>query len=137
MALRCSSISVVPEEDGLVGVTLCGRNLLSFYLSWAVAGGGVGVFSPLAGQGSQANLLMVTCTQSWFPGVLGVELFCGETGIVEVFCWIPDLIVFGRVTSPLDLVLNFVMVEAGVDDFFEFVLGFSVNLNRRRTSLNL
>ena len=116
---------------------LCGRNLLLFHPSWAVAGGGVGVFSPLARQGSEADLLMIMCTQSWFPGVLGVELFCGKAGIVEVFCWIPGLIVFGRVTSPLGSLLEFVTVEAEVNDFFEFVLRFSVYLNRRRRSLDL
>ena len=79
---------------------------------------------------------MVTCTQSWFPGVLRVELFCGEAGIVEVFCWIPGLIVFRRVTGPLGSVLEFVAVESRVDNFFEFVLGFSVYLNRRRRGLD-
>ena len=120
-----------------MGVALRGRNLLSFHPSWAVAGGGVGVFSPLAGRGSEADLRMVTCTQSWFPGVPEVELFCGKAGIVEVFCWIPGLIVFRRVTGPLGSVLEFVMVEAGVNDFFEFVLGFSVYLDRRSRSLDL
>ena len=66
-----------------------------------------------------------------------MELFCGEAGIVEVFCWIPGFIVFRRVTSPLGSVLEFVTVEAGVDDFFKFVLGFSVYLNRQRRSLDL
>ena len=107
LALHCSFVSTGPEYGGLVVVALCGRNLLSFHPSWAVAGGGVGVFSPLAGRGSEADLLIVTCTQSWFPGVPGVELFCGEAGIVEVFCWVPGLIVFRRVTSPLGLVFKF------------------------------
>ena len=120
-----------------MGVVLCGRNLLSFHPSWAVTGGGVGVFSPLAGRGLKADLLMVTCTQSWFTGVPGVELFCGDAGIVEVFCWIPGLIMFRRVTGPLGSVLEFVTVEAGVNDFFEFVLVFSVYLNRRRRNLDL
>ena len=93
-ALHCSFVSTSPEYGGLVRVALCRRNLVSFHPSWAVAGGGVGVFSPLAWRGSEADLLMVTCAQSWFPGVPGVELFCGEAGIVEVFCWIPGIIVF-------------------------------------------
>ena len=120
-----------------MGVTLCRRNLLSFHPSWVVVGGGIGVFSPLAGLGSEADLLMVTCTQSWFPGVPGVELFCGEAGIVEVFCWVPGFIVFRRVTGPLGSVLEFVTVEVGVNDFFEFVLRFSLYLNRRRWGLDL
>ena len=120
-----------------MGVVLCGRNLLSFHLSWVVAGGGVVAFLPLAGRGSEADLLMVTCTQSWFPGVPGVELFCDEAGSVEVFCWIPSFIVFWRLTGPLGSVLEFVTVEARVNNFFEFVLGFSVYLDRRRRSLGL
>ena len=91
----------------------------------------------MAGQGSEADLLIVTCTQSWFPGVPGVELFYGEAGIVEVFGSIPSFIVFRGVTCPLGSVLEFVTVEARVNDFFEFVLGFSVYLNRRRRSLDL
>ena len=114
-----------------------GRNLLSFHPSWVLLGGGVGVLSPLAGRGSLADLLMVTCTQSWFPGVPGVELFRGEAGILEDFCWIPGLIVFRRVTGPLGSVLEFVTVETRVNDFFEFVLGLSAYLNRRRRGLNL
>ena len=64
-------------------------------------------------------------------------MFCGEAGIVEVFRWVPGLIVFRRITGPLGSVLEFVTVEARVNDFFEFVLGFSVYLNRRRRSLDL
>ena len=120
-----------------MGVMLWRRNLLSSHPSWAVAGGSGGVFSPLAGRGPEADLLMVTCTQSWFPGVPGVELFSGEAGIVEVFCWVPGLVVCRRVTGPLGSVLEFVAVEAGVNDFFEFVLGFTVYLYRRRRRLNL
>ena len=137
LALRCSFGSTGPEYGGLVGVALCGRNLLSFHPSWAVAGGGVGVFSPLSGRGSEADLVMVTCTQSWFRGVLGVELFSGEAGIVEVFLWLLGFIMFRRVTSPLGSVLAFVTVEAGVHNLFEFIFRFSVYLNRRRRPLNL
>ena len=102
-----------------------------------MVGGGVGVSSPLAGRGLEADLLMVTCTQSWFPEVLGVELFRGEAGIVKVFCWIPGLIVFRRITGQVGSVLKFVTVELGVDDFFEFLLGFSIYLNRRKRGLDL
>ena len=75
-------------------------------------------FLAFGGARTEGDLLMVTCTQSWFPGVPGVELFCGEAGIVEVFCWIPGLIVFRRVAGQLGSVLEFVTVEVGVDDFF-------------------
>ena len=64
-------------------------------------------------------------------------MFSGEAGIVVVFRWVPGFIVFRRITGPLGSVLEFVTVEAGVNDFFEFVLGFSVYLNRRRRSLDL
>ena len=68
-----------------MGVALCGRNLSSFHLAWAVAGGGVGVFLRLSVRGSLADLVMVTCTESCFPGVLGVELFDGDAGIFQSF----------------------------------------------------
>ena len=83
------------------------------------------------------DLVMVTCTQSWFPGVLGVESFNGDAGIFEVFCWVPGLVMFWRITGPLGTVLEFVSVKARVDDFFEFVFWFSVYLNRRSRSLDL
>ena len=108
-----------------------------FHPSLAVAGGSVGVFSPLTGGGSEVDLVMVTCTQSWFPGVPGVELFNGDAGIFEVFCRVPGLVVFWRVTGPLGTVLEFLSVKARVDDFFEFVFWFSVYFNRRRRSLDL
>ena len=87
-------------------VMLRGRNLSSFHPTWAVAGGGVGVFSRFSARGSLADLVMVTCTQSWFPGVPGVELFDGDAGIFEVFCRVPGLVVFWRVTGPLGSVLE-------------------------------
>ena len=93
-----------------MGVTLRGRNLSSFHPSWTVAGGGVGVFFPLTGGGSEVDLVMVTCTQSWFPGVPGVELFDSDAGIFGVFCGVPGLIVFGRVTGPLGTILDVVSV---------------------------
>ena len=71
-------VSTGPDYDGLVGVALRGRNLSSFHPSWAVAGGGVAVFSRFSAQGSLADLVMVMCTQSRFPGVPGVELFDGD-----------------------------------------------------------
>ena len=65
-----------------------------------------------------------------------MELFHGDAGIAKVFCGIPSLVVFWGVTGPLGTVLKFVSVEARIDDFFEFVLGFSFYLDRRRRSLN-
>ena len=87
--------------------------------------------------GSEVDLVMVTCTQSWFPGLPGVELFNGDIGIFEVFCGVPGFVVFWRITGTLGTVLEFVSVTARVDDFFEFVFWFSVYLNRRRRSLDL
>ena len=81
--------------------------------------------------------MIVMCTQSWFPGVPGVEPFNGDAGILEVFCWVPGLVVFWRITGPLGTVLEFVSVMARVDDFFEFVFWFSVYLYRRRRCLDL
>ena len=69
-AFRCSFVSTGPEYGRLVGLTSRERNLSSFHPSWTVAGGGVVVFSPLAGGGSEVYLVMVTCTQSGFPGEL-------------------------------------------------------------------
>ena len=71
------------------------------------------------------------------PGVPGVELFDGDACIFEVFCWVPGLVVFWRITGPLATVLEVVSVKARVDDFFEFVFWFSVYLNRRRRSFDL
>ena len=93
-----------------MGVTLQERNLSSFHPSWTVAGGRVGVFSPLTGGGSEVDLVMVTFTQSWFPGVPRVELFDGDAGILEVFCWVPGLVVFWRVTGSLGTVQEVVSV---------------------------
>ena len=114
-----------------------GMNLSSFHPSWTVAGGGVDVCSPLTGGGSEVVLVMVTCTVSRFPGVLGVESFKRDAGIFEVFCGVPGLVVFWRITGSLGTVLEFVSVKVRVDDFFEFVFWFSVYLNRRRRSLDL
>ena len=108
--LCCSLVSTGPEFLGLVRVALRGRNLSSFYPSGAVAGGGVGAFSPLTGRGSEVDLVMVTCTRSWFLGVPGVELCDGDAGIFQVFCGVPGLVVFGRVTGALGTALEVVSV---------------------------
>ena len=50
-----------------------------------------------------------------------MEPFDGDAGIFEVFCWVPGLVVFWRITGPLGTVLELVSVKARVDDFFEFV----------------
>ena len=93
-----------------MGVTLREGNPSSFNPSWAVAGGGVGVFSRFSEWDSLADLVMVTCTQSWFPGVPGVELFNGDVGIFEVFGGVPGFVVFWRITCPLGTVLEVVSV---------------------------
>ena len=120
-----------------MGVALRERNLSSFHPSWAVAGGGVGVFSPLTGRGSEVDPLMVMCIQSRFSEVLGVEMFNGDCGIFEVFCGVPSVVVLWRVTGPLNSVLKLVSVKAKVDDIFQFVFWFSVYFNRRKRSLDL
>ena len=66
-----------------------------------------------------------------------MELFNGNVGIFEVFCWVPGLVMFWRITGPLGTVLEVVAVKAGFDDSFEFVFWFSLYLNRRRRSLDL
>ena len=126
-----------PSIDGLVGVALLGKNLSLFHSSWAVAGGGVGVFSPLTRGGSEVDLVMVTCTQSRISGLPGVELLNGHACIAKVVCWVPGLIVFWRVTGPLGTVLQAVSVNARVDNFFQFVFWFSLYLNRQRRCLDL
>ena len=84
-----------------------------------------------------SDLVIVTCTQSWFPGVLEVESFDGDAGISEVFCRVTGIAVLCRVTGPLGMVLEFVSVKARPEDFFEFVFWFSVYLTRRSWSLDL
>ena len=64
-------------------------------------------------------------------------MFHGDAGIFELFCEVPGLVVFWRITGPLDTVLEFVSVKTRVDDFFEFVFWFSIYLNRRRRRLDL
>ena len=81
--------------------------------------------------------MIVICTQSWFPEVPGVKLLISDAGIAKVFCRLPGFGVYWRVTGPLGTVLKCVSVEVSVDNFFEFVLGFSVYLNRWRRSLDL
>ena len=91
----------------------------------------------MTGGGSEVDLVRVRCTQSWFPGAPGVELFNGDAGIFQVFCWVPGFVVFWRIPGPLDTVLEFVSVKAIVDDFFELGFSFSVYLNRRSRCLDL
>ena len=64
-------------------------------------------------------------------------MFDGDAGTAKVLCGVPGFIVFWRVTGPLGKVFKFVSVEARVDDFFEFVLGFSLYPNRWRRILDL
>ena len=57
--------------------------------------------------------------------------------IVEVFGGVPDFVFFRSVSFPLSSVLELVVVESRVDDFFEFVFVFSFYLDRRRGFLYL
>jgi len=61
------------------------------------------------------------------------SVFC----IVDVFCGVPDFIVFWGVTFPLSSVLKLVVVKSRVDDLVEFVFVFSFYLNRRRGFFDL
>ena len=79
----------------------------------------------------------MTSIQSGFVSIAVVELSDCEGCIVEVFCWVPDFVVFWRVSFPLSPILELVVVESRVDDFVEFVFVFSFYLNRRRGFLNL
>ena len=49
----------------------------------------------------------------------------------EVASRIPDFLVFRRITGPLSLVLELVVVKSRVDNFVEFEFVFSFYLNRR------
>ena len=69
-------------------------NLWLLHASWAVAGSGIGLFTPLPGRGSEVDLVMVICTHSRFSGVQGVEVFTGDAGILEVFCGVLGLLLF-------------------------------------------
>ena len=50
--------------------------------------------------------VVATIVDSVTSGVPGVELFNGGAGIFEVFCGVPGLVVFWRVTGPLGTVLE-------------------------------
>jgi len=60
-------------------------------------------------------------------------VFC----IVQVFCWVPDFIVFGGLAFPPRSILELVVVESRVDDFVEFVFVFSFYLNMRSRFFDL
>ena len=81
--------------------------------------------------------MIVTCMHSGLSWIVLVEslncVFC----MVEVFCLVPDFVVFWWVTFPLSSILEHVIVELRVDDFVDFVFVFSVSLNRRGRFLDL
>jgi len=57
--------------------------------------------------------------------------------MVEVFCGVPDFILFWRVSFPLSSILELVVVESRVDHFVEFVFVFPFYLDRRRWFFDL
>ena len=97
----------------------------------------MGVFSPLTGGGQEVDLGMVMFTQSWFSRVLGIKIFNRDACIFDVFCGVPSLVVFQRITDPLCLLQEFVSVKERVNDFFEFIFWLSVYLDRWRGSWDL
>jgi len=78
-----------PEYSRLVGVAFRARRWAS--LSWVCKRHSCFTM----GVGAEDHLLMVTCIHSGLSWVAPVEsldcVFC----ILEVFCWIPDFVVFG------------------------------------------
>jgi len=90
-----------------------------------------------AGGGAEDDLWIVMCVHSWLSWLAPVEsldcVFC----ILEVSCWVPDFIVFWRVSFPLSSVSELVLVESRVDDLVEFVFVFSFYLDRRRGFFDL
>ena len=55
----------------------------------------------------------------------------------EITSWVPDFVVFRRITGPLGSILDLIVVESRVDDFVKFVFVFSFYLNRRWWFLDL
>jgi len=88
MEACATSLLGEPEYDGLVGVALRA-------MRWGSLSGVRECRSCLTtGGGAEDALLIVTCIHSGLSWVLPVEsldcVFC----IVEVFCGVPDLVVF-------------------------------------------
>jgi len=79
----------------------------------------------------------VTCIHSGLSWVTPVESLDCMFYIVEVFCGVPDFIVFWLVAFPLRWILELVVVELRVDNFVEFVFVLSFYLNRRRGFFDL
>ena len=81
--------------------------------------------------------LIVTCIHSWLSWVAPVEsldcVFC----IVEVFCGVPDFIVFSLVAFLLGSILELLVMALRVNDLVEFVFVFSFILDRRRGIFDL
>ena len=81
--------------------------------------------------------VLIVIILSWFLRIMVMKSFDGVSGMFEVTGRVPDFVVFRRVTGPLGLGCEFVIVESRVDDFVEFVFVFSFYLNRRRWFLDL
>jgi len=120
-----------PEYSGLVGVVLRATR-------WGLLSGGRQCCSCLTtGGGAEDELFIVTCIDSGLSWVAPVEsleyVFC----MVQVFCGVPDFIVFWCVALPLSSILELVVVESRVDNFVDFIFIFSFYLNRGRELLDL
>jgi len=77
-----------PEYAGLVGVALRA-------MRWASLSGVRECRSCLTtGGGAEDDLLIVTCIHSGLSWVSLVESLDRVFCIVEVFCWVPDFVVF-------------------------------------------
>src|SRR5437588_4801375 len=108
-----SSASSILLSSGLVGVTSLLRLTGSPHPSWG----------PISFVGTRF-------THSGLSWVSLVEVLDCEGCIFEVVCWVPLLVVFGRISGPLGTVLQFSVVQPRVDDFFEFVFFFSCDFDR-------
>jgi len=116
MEACATSLFGEPEYAGLVGVALRAKR-------WASLSGVCERRSCLmTGGGGEDDLLIVPCIHSGLSWVAPVESLDRVFCIVEVFCGVPDFIVFWLVAFPLSSVLEHVVVESRVDDLVEFVL---------------
>jgi len=76
------------ESFGLVGVAMRATRWGSFSAVWALRS------CLTAGGGVEDDLLIGTCIHSGFPWVAPVELLDCVYSIVQVFCGVPNFIVF-------------------------------------------
>jgi len=88
MAACATSRFGEPEYCELVGVVLRGT-------CWASLRGLCECRSCLMmGGGAEEDLLIVTCIHSGLSWVAPIKSLESVFGMVEVFCWVPDFIVF-------------------------------------------